>query len=153
MAFFDKTGFVGGISSLFGGEDPVGGKVKNKLFSSQTEINMANNAVKEFAKRRGMAFAEDMYVGRKIGDPVPRYIDSATGMDYAPNPTAKKAYNVPPEIQLSDIKTDGNAYWYADPQTGDLVNVDYSVLNLPRFRNQNQEIARELALRRSTASK
>lgn len=94
-------------------------------------LQAANLEAKRFAKSRGLLIGDDAHV-----DKIPPYIDSSTGKPYKPMPTRPLSYTVPNDIQLSDIKSEQGKYWYTDTHTGDVVDVDPSVLNLKRFKGQ-----------------
>ncbi len=131
------------MSAIFGGEDP--NPKKGKVFKTQAEIDAANTEAQRIAKLGSHADWRNVRVASKIGDPVPRYIDAATGKDSVVSPASKKRYTVPNEIGLSDIKSEGEVYWYNDPKTGDVVEVDKSVVNLPRFRTDKKSGEKNLA--------
>lgn len=133
------------VSSLLGSEDPK----KGKVFKTQAEIELANKQAREFAKSHGYEDWQNTYVGRKIGDPVPKYIDEATGKEFIPMPSKQKLMKLPNDIKLSDIKSEAGLYWYEDPQTGDVIDVDPSVVNDPRFRKDKKIVEQDLATRRS----
>lgn len=136
------------IIGLLGGEDPVG--TTPKVAKTQAEIEVANREAKRFAKTRGLVSGENTYVAKKVGDKLPQYIDSKTGKPFVPLPSKSLAMSVPSGITASDIKTDGQgSFWYDDQTTGDIVDIDPSVLNSPRFKKSDKIINDDMALRAS----
>src|SRR5688572_17800312 len=108
------------------------------VYQTPEQIAQASAFAQDFARRRhhGLGINPDQTtVGRQVGDPLVPFIDAATGKPSVPIKT-KKAMTVPNNIRLEDIQSSDGAYWYTDPHTGDLVDVDSSVINLPRFRKQ-----------------
>lgn len=103
--------------------------------SYAAKLEAANKEAKRFSISRNLLPGDNMHV-----DGIPQYIDSKTGLPYKPTPTRPLAYTVPSEIQLGDIFNEQGSYWYNDPKTGDPVDVDPTVLNLPRFRPANTNL-------------
>ncbi len=136
-------------SILGGGDDPRDPK-KKKVFTSQQEIDLANAEARRIAKSGSHGNWSNVRVADKIGDPIPRYVDSVTGKDSTPMSSKPKKFTVPNGIKLSDIKSEGGIYWYDDPQTGDIVEIDGSVLNLPRFRTDKKQAEKDLLARSIT---
>ncbi len=115
-------GLSGGLSSLFGDEDP---KKKAKVFKTQAEVNAANRLAKKFAEREGHPMAQDVYVGRKPGDPEPPFIDYKTGGEFVPNMVSgKKMYDLPKGLSIEDVLNVDGQYGYIDPVQGNFVAVD-----------------------------
>lgn len=110
------------------------------VYQTPEQINQANAFAQDFARRRhyGRGINPDQTtIGRQVGDPVVPFIDSRTGLP-AQSIKTKKAMTVPSGINLQDIQSQDGQYWYTDPQTGDVVDVDQSVINLPRFRQKRR---------------
>jgi hypothetical protein len=137
---------MAGSLASFGGEDPIPKK------STQAEVDAANKEAKRFAMARGLVSGSDTFVAKKAGDPLPKYIDSRTGKPHVPEITKPRAITVPDSVLLSDIKSDNGFYWYNDPQTGDLVEVDPLVLNLPRFRKPKDQINADILAMKAKAA-
>jgi hypothetical protein len=130
------------IIGLLGGDDPSKpATTKVPVAKTQAEVDAVNKEAKRFALARPTLISgEDTYAVRKVGDPLPQYIDSRTGKPYIPFPAKPRAMTVPNSVMREDIKTDGHGnHWYEDPQTGDVVDIDPSVFNLPRFRKTKEE--------------
>jgi hypothetical protein len=109
-----------------------------KTFQSQQELDTANAQAKQFADRRSLL--GDTYVGRKVGDPIPRYIDPTTGKDFVDGNTKRYSKAIPADVTPENLKSDGNSFWYEDPHTGDVVDVDPGlVLGNPRFKPTVQQ--------------
>jgi hypothetical protein len=130
----------GGVASLavsLAALDPT----KPQVYKTQAELDAANAFAKSFTARRfannnGVLNPQDVYVAKKVGDPVVPFIDGKTGLPFVDNsPSVKKQYNVPWYVNLSDIQGDGSNYWYED-RNGHNIDVDASVLNLPRFKKR-----------------
>ena len=127
-----------------GGESPA------KVAKTLEEVNAANQEAKRLIRAKGLITGDEAYAVKKVGDALPRYIDSRTGTDYVPAPTKPKAISLPPSIGLADIKEQNGVYWYDDPATGDPIDVDPLVLNLKRFKKDKDLINADL-LKRSMA--
>lgn len=114
------------------------------VFQTQEQIDKANIQAKRFALARGLQSGEATYVAKNIGDPIPQ-ITNPDGSPFTPFAAKPKAYNVPLNVNFEDIKSYNNAYWYNDPTTGDIVDIDNSVLGLPRFKvaKEKQEADRQ----------
>jgi len=110
--------------------------------SQEGGLAAANAEARRFALSRGLMTGENTHVNS-----IPQYIDSRTGRPSVPAPTRPLAYNVPRDIQLSDIQSSQGLFWYTDPHTGDTVDVDPSVVNLPRFKKSKEQVAKDLASR------
>lgn len=148
MGTLSLLGLGGGkpnsMSSVLGGGDPEDPK-KKKVFKTQAEIDAANAEAQRMAKAQNYQDWKSAYVARKIGDPVPKYIDAATGKEFVPSPSRPKRMSVPNDIKLSDIKSEGGAYWYEDPHTGDVIEVDPSVVSHPRFKTDKKKAEQDVA--------
>lgn len=122
-----------------GGEvDP---KPKPTVYKTQAEVDAANMQAKEFGARHPYSSTlinpEDNWVARKPGDPVVQYETIGTP---SKGPKLYKAMDIPSYVKADDIQTDGNNfYWYVDPQQGNSIAVDPSVVNTPRFRKQKAD--------------
>lgn len=130
----DTTKWAEAITQMEGnksGNNP--GNIRRQM--GGPNLQTANQEAKRFALSRGLLPGEEMHV-----DQTPQYVDYNTGRPYKPLPPKSKAYNVPNDVQLSDIHNEQGYTWYTDPKTGDTVDVDSSVLNLPRFRKSQLEI-------------
>lgn len=118
-----------GLSSLVGiGEEPPKGK---KL--TQQQMDAANMEAKRFGMARGLLPGVNMYAVSSPYDALPKYVDPA-GKDYVPMPTKPLPTSVPDYITLNDIKSQEGKYWYNDPYTGDIVDIDPIVLTQKRFK-------------------
>lgn len=84
-----------------------------------TPLQQANIDAKRMAKSWGLINAEDVYV-----DKIPQYIDAATGRPYVGPPVKALPVSLPPYVSPNDVQSDGSRYWYMDPKTTDLVDVD-----------------------------
>jgi hypothetical protein len=126
------------------GEDPlvpVKPTPGRPVFTSQAEIDAANAAAKNMAVRKGLISGEDTYVARNIGDPKPFVV--ADGR--AAGAIKPKLFNIPNYITRDDIQTHEGSAWYTDPRTGDIQDIDMSVLNQPRFMNTEAKKAQDAA--------
>ena len=63
-----------------------------------------------------------------IGQYLPEYVDPS-GRPYRGMPTRQLPTTLPQGITVNDIQSDQGLYWYNDPQTGDPVDVDPSVVH------------------------
>lgn len=122
----------------FGGDDP---KKASPVFTSQEELDAANALAQGISKRRGLLPA---HAGTKVGDVKPIW-----EIDPSLNNVKPKAlpFSVPNYVNRSDIQTSNGTAWYNDPQTGDVVDIDMSVLNQPRFKLTAQQQQADLAAR------
>lgn len=121
------------------------------VFTTQAEIDAANAMAKGIATRRGLISGEDSYVARNIGDPKPQWqIDPS--LAGAP-PLKKLPFTVPSNVTRADIQTHNGQAWYTDPSTGDVVDIDFSVLNQPRFRVAEQQVQQDAAIRGNMIAK
>jgi hypothetical protein len=132
-------GMVAAGKAAFGLEVP--GEDDPKDPNYQKRLAVANQFAKDFARRRGHINAEETFVESP---------DTAfVGLDnkpFQPLPTnRKKVYKLPVGITLNDIKSYGDEHWYEDPQTGDAVYVDNSVLS--KFSSTQPQIQNALASR------
>jgi hypothetical protein len=126
-----------------GGDDGGGKKPPAQVFKTQQEVDAANELAKQMALKRGLVSGEHTYVARKPGDPMPQFIDAATGKPYVEPAIKPKTWYVPQHVRREDIFThEGNA-WYVDPQTGDIVDIDMNVLNTPRFRISKEQVTKD----------
>jgi hypothetical protein len=121
----------------------MGGFGEDPTKPSRTAIDAANVEAKRFASARGLIYASEAHVG----DQLPPYIDGNTGKPYVPAPAKPKAMSVPSYVNPSDITTENGQAWYTDPRSGDLVDLDMSVLNHPRFRPSTTQVTTDLMAR------
>lgn len=116
-----KKMFANGGSLI---EDPK----PNPKFTSMAEITATNSFFRKMAKERHLVSGDDTYVAKKVGDPKPfiKYIDENGKTSPKPFKDIQKplATTVPSGITIDDIKSSGNLYWYEDPHTGDVVDID-----------------------------
>ena len=126
---------------------------KPKKATTQAEIDAANTEAKRFALARGLVSGEDTYVARVPGDRLPEYIDAETGKPYVPIKTKPKAMSLPPDIKLEDIKSDGSFFWYDDPRTGDMVDIDPLAFNVLKYRKTKEQIAADTLYRQGLMAK
>lgn len=112
------------LNPPFGGENPP-------VYKTQQQVDAANEFIRNFQKRRQNTLTnpEDAYVAKKPGDPVLPIIVPPTVQK-----GAKKAFKVPSTVRMEDIKGDSETGYYYENNNGDIVEIDPSVLNLPRFR-------------------
>jgi len=82
-------------------------------------LEKANLEAKRFAKSWGLANAENVYV-----DKIPQYIDAVTGKPYVGPAVKPLPMTLPSYVSINDVQTDGTRYWYTDPRSSDLVDVD-----------------------------
>lgn len=101
------------------------------------KLAQANAEAKRFAVSRGLISGENTHTGGVI----PQYIDAATGKPYVPTPAKKLAMSLPSGMRMEDIKSDGNAYWYEDPYTNDIVDVNPGTVfhKFPKLKPQMSE--------------
>lgn len=140
------------VNSLFKAKEG-GDPRKPKRATTQAEIDAANAEAKRFALARGLVSGEDTYVARVPGDPLPEYIDAATGRPFVPPPAKPKAISLPPDIKLEDIKSDGSFFWYDDPVTGDMVDIDPMAFNVLKYRKSKQQVASDTLYRQGLMAK
>jgi hypothetical protein len=113
-----------------GGGDKKGAKTSKAVYTTQQEVDAANLFAKEFLKRRhfdNVTNPEDAYVAQKVGDPVVPITGGAKGVK-------KAAMVLPNYVKPEDIKGDSETGYYYENNDGDIVDIDPSVLNLPKFR-------------------
>lgn len=124
------------------------------VFRTQAEVDAANALAQRFAVEQGSIAGRNAYVARNIGDPVPQFIDSRTNKPYIPSPTRPLSKTVPSFITNEDIQSADGLYWYNDPYTGDVVDIDPNVVFAsPRFKQLAQkEIDKKSEERLSMAS-
>lgn len=121
------------------------------IFKSQEEINQANQFASNFAAQRGTG--RESYVARNIGDPVPQFIDSATGKPFVSAPSRPLARTLPSGITENQIQSQGGSYWYEDPQTGNVVDIDPSIIfNMPKFRKPVEQAKSDLIMRQNSVT-
>lgn len=113
-----------------------------QTYKTQAEVNAANLFAQQFSERRrtpqDVLSPNQFWVAKKPGDPVVQFVDQS-GKPYVA-PKRKLSFQVPEGIRYKDLGMDKGEVWYNDPQTGDLVYVDPSILNLPRFKNDADKI-------------
>lgn len=129
-----------------GGEDPK----KSNVFKTQAEVNAANLAAKRFAVSRGLVSGENTFVARKSGDSKPfvRY----EGLPLPEGTTMQSlATTVPSGVGIKDIKGHGDSFWYEDPQTGNIVNINPGVV-FPKFGVTPEQAMKDIASRNKTAT-
>jgi hypothetical protein len=105
------------------------------VYKTQAEVDAANALARSISARHHHDAINpgDVYVARKVGDPMVPYLN-ADGTPYRPKPSKPLSNIIPDGLTLDDIQSAEGYYWYNDPHTGDVVNVDPSVINQPRFR-------------------
>lgn len=108
------------------GDNP---KEKTPVITSKEQLDKENETARRLAIREGHFDAKNVYAARKVGDPAPQYIDSRTGKPAVATPTKPKRLTLPNNVSTSDVKQHEDSYWYEDPQTGDVVDVDRTVVN------------------------
>lgn len=113
-----------------GGKMQTGGS-----YTSQSQIDAANAFAKEFAKRKGTMNPQEAYVARKIGDPVAQFLGEDGKPFVMRGIPTKRVHSLPRGVNLEDIHSEQGLYWYNDPTSGDLVDVDPSVVS--KFRGNN----------------
>jgi hypothetical protein len=110
-------------------------QVGGNIATTQQDVEDANLLAKRIGHKINAAQPDSLYSVRDIGDKLPPFVD-ATGK---PLKTATLPTTVPNNIQLTDIQSNGNVYYYTDPTTGYVTQVDPGVVNLPRFRQPKQK--------------
>lgn len=111
------------------------------VFKTQEELDTANALAQGISTRRGLLPG---HVGTKVGDAKPVWDIDPSLLNTKVKP---KPFNLPNYVQRGDIQTSNGAAWYNDPQTGDVVDVDISVLNQPRFKKPQAEVKTDLMAR------
>jgi hypothetical protein len=125
--------FLPNIKKQFAEGGDKGKTPGSNVYKSQMEIDAANQNAKAFALNHpwqsSLINPEDVYVARNIGDPKVQYVNP-DGSQFVPQGTTrKKAMSLPNDVKPSDIQSYGNTYWYTDPHSGDIVDVDSSLVN------------------------
>jgi hypothetical protein len=123
-----------------GGKMQLGGQ---QVYKTQADVDAANQIAKNLALKKGLISGEDTYVARKPGDPVVQY-SNFDGTPYTAPPTKPLPMTVPAG---ADLQSADGTYWYTDPVTGDVVDVDPAVANTPRFRRTPEQVAADAAVR------
>jgi hypothetical protein len=104
----------------------------SNVYRSQMEIDAANQNAKAFALNHpwqsSLINPEDVYVARNIGDPKVQYVNPDGSQFIPQGTTRKKAMSLPNDVKPSDIQSYGSSYWYTDPHSGDIVDVDSSLV-------------------------
>lgn len=99
-------------------------------------LQQANMEAKRFATARGLVSGENTYV-----DHVPQYL-TPQGTPFNSQAGVTSTF-VPPSITRDQIQANNEGiYSYPDPNTGDLIPVNSSVLSLPRFQNKGSIYSR-----------
>lgn len=119
--------------------DPPG-----KVAKTQAEVAAANALAKRIMAKNNITGITDPIAVSKVGDRLPEFVDPA-GRPYVGAPQRQLPTTVPAHITLNDIKSDQGGYYYVDPKTGDNVEIDPSVVNLPRFRKPTTSVISDLA--------
>lgn len=139
--------------------DPGGGgrTAKKRIYNTQAEVDTANRTAQRIAKKNYHVNASNVTVGRGVGDPVVPFVNE-NGMDitgamdlFGTKPLATK---IP---QGAQIQSQQGQYWYEDQHTGDVIDLDPSVVNLKQFQKPAEEVMadkvqRSLATRKITPS-
>jgi hypothetical protein len=144
MVYNDRPNGTGSqaIYETGGPIDPGGRGKKKKTFSSQAELDAANAEAYRFSTARNMLPA---YAGKNIGDPIPQYLDES-GQVYAPQ-TRNLPKTLPAGITIDQVKTDGALAWYEDPKTGDVVDVDPTLIYQLQHRKPKNVVDQDMASR------
>lgn len=106
-----------------GGEDPTQPK-KKAVFTSQEQINKANEFVRDLLRRQNVDTfnVENTYVAKKVGDPMPEWVFN--GVPYNTN----RATDLPYGVKISDVVDTQEGYGYFHPQNGNWVPVDINAI-------------------------
>lgn len=112
----------------------TGGSAVREVYRTQAEVDADNAMAKRFAGKYpgGVINPEDVYVAKKPGDPKVQFL-TPEGKPYVGPKTKPLPTTVPSYVQASDIQSSEGKYWYTN-NDGNLVDVDPSVVSLPRFR-------------------
>lgn len=113
-----------------------GGKMQNggiPTFTSQQQLDAANQQARQFALARGLSSGENTYVGKNVGDPMPQFVNPQ-GIPTQPNNIQGLNSYVPPEVNDLQWSTEANLPYYTDPQSGDIKYTTPSNFYLPRFK-------------------
>lgn len=97
-------------------------------FTSQQQIDQANALAARFATEQGSIAGRNAYVARNVGDVMPQFLDSRTNKPYVGMPTKPLAKTLPRGVTSADILSENGAYWYNDPTTGDIVDIDPGII-------------------------
>lgn len=113
----------------------MGGNIGDpiKVAKTKADVLTANTEAKRFAKSRGLKYADSMYAVRDIGGTLPQYVD-ANNKPLVSTPKAALPLTVPNGVGAQDIMNSNGQFYYNDPNSGYLTEVDPSVVNLPRFK-------------------
>lgn len=105
-----------------GGETPP---AKGSVYTSQEEINKANEFARNFLMRKNVDpyFARNAIVASKIGDPKIRF--ETTGLQPAP---LSLATELPMGVSVDDVVSTKGGYGFFHPQTGNFVPVDMDAI-------------------------
>lgn len=112
---------------------------------TKQELAKANDFAKQFAMRKKLITGEDTNVGNSI----PPFIDSSTGLDITGQPSQSTLpYNtitdirkIPYYVTADDIKYDDNVPYYIDQQSGDQQPIHPDIARSSRFNpNRGQTI-------------
>ena len=131
-------------------EDP---DPKKKVATTQAQVDIANAEARRFAIARNLVSGENTFVARKPGDPLPLYINASTGKPDVPVATRPRITSLPSGVELSDVKSDGDFYWFDDPHTGDVVEVDPIAFSALKYRKSREQIGADLLYRNRLAVK
>lgn len=120
--YFATGGYIGDPGDK---NKPIMPPAAGTVYRTQGAVDAANAEAKRLAKGQGLVNPEDAYVARQPGDPIARYY-TPEGKDITgvPMQTRKLATSLPKGVTYKDIQMSQGQYWYNDPHTGDLVDVD-----------------------------
>lgn len=113
----------------YGCKGQTGGRI-----GTPEERQLANFTAQRIASKHGHIDPTNVTIGKFI----PEFVDMS-GNPYIGSQMRQLPTTVPSDIKLSDIQTDQGIYWYVDPQTGDTVDVDPTVVN--KFKNPKSPIS------------
>lgn len=111
------------------------GDPEPKTYKTQAEIDKANATARRLAIKNRLVTGESTYAARKIGDPVVDFVNP-DGSLYTGAAAPQGALTVPAGIGWKDIQSGQGLYWYNDPQTGDVVDLDPSFMRIPRIKRE-----------------
>lgn len=118
-------------------EFPIRAQMGANVVGTPEQREKAVLEAQRIAYKQGLMDPANMQIGKYL----PQYIDANTGKPYVAPPQKPLPTTVPSYIKLEDIKSEQGIYWYEDPQTGYTVDVDPSVVNLPRFHKPKGQVA------------
>lgn len=116
-------------------------KPTGNVAKTQADVDAANALAKRLMLKNNQRLVTTPIAVSKVGDALPEFINSATGKPDVAPPKKQLPLTVPSWVTLDDIKSEQGIYWYED-KNGDIVDVDPTVVQLPRFRKSPAEIAK-----------